>query len=319
MRVVYMGSPEFAIPPLEKLVLNGHQVMAVYTRPDKPAGRGRELAATPVKNAALSLGLPVIEEPSLKKPEAIERLAGLKPEAVVVAAFGQLLPQDALDIPCYGCLNIHPSLLPKYRGPSPVPAAILAGDEFAGVSIMRLDARMDTGPVFTRAQIPVLKQDTAFSLTSRLFLIGAWMLMQTLAELEYGKALPEPQNDAQATYTGELSRQDGLIDWKTSATDIWRHVRAYQPWPQAYTIWQGKQVKIIEASPLRTQQAPGPGRVVALKNDKSEGAIALGIGTGDGVLGVLRLQIEGKRPMSADEFLRGQRDFIGAELFPAQS
>jgi methionyl-tRNA formyltransferase len=309
-----MGSPEFAVTPLRQLARNGHNIIAVYTRPDKPAGRGRATQGTPVKDAALSLNIPVIQEPNMKKAEAIESLAGLRPEAIVVAAFGQILPQTVLDIPCHGCLNIHPSLLPKYRGPSPVPAAILAGDHFAGVSVMRLDAGMDTGPVFSRAQIPVLPQDTSTSLLPKLFQIGGWLLLEVMATLPGGQVLPEPQNNSEATYTKELTKEDGRIDWGLPAVDIWRRVRAYQPWPEAYTFWQGKQLKIIEAAALPAPEKAAPGQVVALTPVHPGAKAAWGVGTGEGILGVLKLQIEGKRAMAANEFLRGQRDFIGAIL-----
>ncbi len=309
-----MGSPEPAATTLEQLVSNRHQVLAVYTRPDKPAGRGQTTLATPVKRAALSLDLPVVQELSLKKPEAIESLARLQPEAIVVAAFGQILPPAVLDIPCYGCLNIHPSLLPKYRGPAPVPAAILAGDSFAGVSVMRLDAGMDSGPVFSRGQIPILPQDTTGSLLPKLFQVGTWLLLEVIAAMSETQMLPEPQNNAEATYTRELTKEDGRIDWKLSAMEIWRRVRAYQPWPQAYTFWQGKQLKIIEAVALSAPVQADPGRVVALMPVHADSEAAFGVGTGEGLLGVLKLQIEGKRALSAKEFLRGQRDFLGAVL-----
>jgi methionyl-tRNA formyltransferase len=309
-----MGSPEFASSSLKLLFLNGHHIAAVYTRPDKPAGRGREPVSPPIKEAALSLKLPVIQVPSLKKPEAVEQLALLKPEAIVVAAFGQILPQTVLDIPCYGCINIHPSLLPRYRGPSPVITTILNGDEYAGVSVMRLDAGMDTGPIFARSQIPVLSQDTATSLTGKLFDIGARMLLEVLAALPGGKLIPEPQNPEYVSTTREITKEDGLLDWKLPAMDLWRRVRAFQPWPEAYTRWQGKQLKIIEAIPLAGGEVPEIGRVVALLPVFRTTGVAFGVGTGNGILGVLKVQIEGKRPMSGGEFLRGQREFLGSVL-----
>jgi methionyl-tRNA formyltransferase len=314
MRIIFMGSPEFAVAPLEQLLLNGHDIVAVYTPPDKPAGRKSLPVATPVKRAALSWGLPVMQEISLKGAEAAEQVARLRPEAIVVAAFGRILPQSVLDIPRYGCLNIHPSLLPKYRGPSPVPSAILAGDSFAGVSVMRLDAGMDTGPVFARSQMPILFHDTTATLTARLFLVGAWMLLGVLAEIPGGKVLAEPQNNETASYTRELSREDGQIDWRMTAVEIWRQVRAYQPWPEAYTVWQGKRLKIIEAVPLPgTEQTLEPGRVVLLPVG-SEKPPAFGVGTGSGLLGILKVQIEGKRAMSGGEFLHGQKNFAGTRL-----
>lgn len=310
MRVVFMGSPEFAIPPLEQLMLNDHQIAAVYTPPDKPAGRGMEPASSPIKRAAQSWNLPVIQVPSLKKPEAVEQLAEFKPEAIVVAAFGQILPPEVLAIPRYGCLNIHPSLLPKYRGPAPVPAAFLAGDAFAGVSIMLLDAGMDTGPIFARAQLPILPFDDSQSLLSKLFQVGARMLTQVLSVLPEGRLLPEPQNGTEASYTSEVSKEDGKVDWSQSASSIWHKVRAYNPWPGAYTYWQGKKLKLIEVVALPGANGPQPGLVVSLPPPTSGVAVV----TGNGVLGVRRLQIEGKREMAVEEFLRGQRNFIGSVL-----
>ena len=312
MRIVYMGSPESAVFPLEQLLINGHQVTAVYTRPDKPAGRGRELLATPVKKASLSWNLPVIESHSFNQPDAVARMAAFNPEAIVVAAFGQFLPQAVLDLPRYGCLNIHPSLLPKYRGASPVVSTILAGDEFAGVSVMRLDAGMDTGPVFIRAQVPVLLNDTADSLTPRLFRTGAQMLLQVLAELPFGKIIPEVQNNALATYTSEIDREAGKIDWQRPAVEISRMVRAYQPWPEAYTFWQGKQFIIKKAIPIEGSVKCVAGTVIAMP--KNPAGAAFSVATGRGLLGVINLQVAGKKPLTSEQFILGQRDFVGAVL-----
>lgn len=314
MRIVFMGSPEYAVSPLRQLIRDGHEIAAVYTRPDKPAGRGRDPLAPPLKRAALEFGLQVVQVPGFKPPGVLEQMAGWRPQAIVVAAFGQILPQAVLDLPEYGCLNIHPSLLPKYRGASPVPAAILAGDDYAGVSLMRLDAGMDTGPVFSRAQIPVLPWDTAGSLTGKLFQIGAFMLTSILAELPGGQRRPLPQNEAEASYTREITKEEGRIDWSLSAQEIWRRVRAYQPWPETYTTWQGKQLKIIEAVPLAADKPCQPGTILILPSNPDQAGAVFGVGTGQGILGVLKVQIEGKRVMSAGEFLRGQRDFSGSRL-----
>ena len=312
MRIVYMGSPELAVFPLEQLLNNGHHIAAVYTRPDKPAGRGMEILATPVKKAAQTWNLPVVQVSSLKQPDAVMQLAAFKPEAIVVAAFGQLLPQMVLDIPTYGCLNIHPSLLPKYRGASPVVSTILNGDQFAGVSVMRLDSGMDSGPVFMRAQVPVLSFDTSDTLTPRLFRIGAQMLLETLAELPSGKFIPESQNNALASVTSEIVREAAKIDWHLTAVEIGRMVRAYQPWPEAYTSWQGKQITIKMALPLPATEDLAVGKTIALPKNAAGAAFA--VSTGSGLLGVISLQITGKKTMSSAEFLRGQRDFIGTVL-----
>lgn len=238
------------------------------------------------------------------------QLAELSPDVIVVAAYGQILPQSVLDIPVHGCINIHPSLLPGFRGVSPVTAAILAGDSLTGVSVMLMDSGMDTGPVLARAQIPVSARDTTGSLGGKLSLIGAHLLLDVLVRWVRGEIDPQPQNEAEATYCGAISKEAGKIDWHLSAGELWRRVRAYQPWPGCYTRWQGKQLKIIEAVPLGDVEALEAGQVVALNR---KGA-AFGVSTGDGVLGVLRVQLEGKRAMSAADFLRGQRHLIGAIL-----
>ena len=211
LRIVFMGTPEFSVTPLQHLVFNKYEVTAVYTQPDRMAGRGRTLASSPVKKAAEELGLLVIQPVSLKKEDAIAELVGLKPDVIVVAAFGQILPQSVLDIPEFGCINLHPSLLPEYRGASPVAAAILGGNEFTGVSIMLLDAGMDTGPVLAQAQIPVLVRDTTGSLTSRLSLIAAQLLLDVLPSWVEGEISPRPQNNAEATYCGTITKEESRL------------------------------------------------------------------------------------------------------------
>jgi methionyl-tRNA formyltransferase len=309
-----MGTPEFAVLPLEHLILNQHQVVAVYTQPDKPAGRGRPLVSSPVHRAAQSLNLPVVQSVSLKKEEVVAQLAELAPDVVVVAAFGQIVPQSVLDLPMYGCLNIHPSLLPRFRGASPVAAAILAGGEFTGVSIMLMDRGLDTGPVLARAQIPISAEDTTGSLTGKLSWIAAQLLQEILIRWERREIIPQPQNEAEASYCGIITKEDGEIDWHPPAIDIWRRIRAFQPWPGCYTKWQGRQLKIIQAIPLPQKKALEVGRVVTLSPIEERSGIAFGVGSGNGILGVRRVQLEGKRVMSAAEFIRGQRHFLGATL-----
>ena len=309
MRLVFMGSPQFAVPPLEHLLAGGHQVAAVYTQPDRPAGRGRGLLASPVKQAAQARGLTLVQPASLKAAGVAERLGGFKPDVIVVAAFGQILPKTVLALPKLGCINIHPSLLPRFRGASPVASAILAGDDFAGVSLMVMDEGLDTGPVLARAQLPILAQDTTVSLTDKLSWLGAQLLGEVLVGWSRGEISPQPQNEAGATYCNPIAKEEGEIDWRQPAIDIWRRVRAFNPWPGCYTRWRGKSLKIIEAAPLAEEKVAEAGRVVAL--DSKSG---FGVATGDGVLAVSSVQLEGKRAMPAAEFLRGQRDFIGAVL-----
>jgi len=251
-----------------------------------------------------------VQPVSLKGAAVAEQLAGFHPDVIAVAAFGQILPQSILDIPSYGCINIHPSLLPRFRGASPVAAAILAGDEFTGVSVMSMDKGLDTGPVLSRAQIPISRQDTTGSLTRKLSLLGAQMLLDVLPRWSRGEITPQPQNEAEATYSATISKGEGEIDWQMSAVDIWRRVRAYYPWPGCFTRWRGKQLKIIEAEPLPRGKAREAGQVVGMEGTE----VAFGIGAGDGILGVLKVQLEGKRAMPSAEFLRGQRQFIGSIL-----
>jgi methionyl-tRNA formyltransferase len=302
-----MGTPQFAVPALRRLVENGYQVPAVYTRPDKQAGRGRLLAASPVKQTAEELGLPVLQPDSLKKTEAVTELAGFRADAIVVAAYGRILPPPVLELPEFGCLNIHPSLLPRHRGASPVASAILAGDQFTGVSIMLLDEGLDTGPVITRAQLPVMDNDSSGSLGLKLSLVAANLLTDVLPDWIKGRLEARPQPEAGVTYSGTIDKKDGCIDWQQPALDIWRRVRAFQPWPGCYTRWCGKTLKVIEAAPL-AGVGEAVGRVVGLPDG------GLAVASGKGRLQLLALQLEGKRVMTAQEFLRGQRHFIGAVL-----
>lgn len=312
MRVVFMGTPEFAVPSLKGLVLDGHQVVAVYTRPDRPAGRGRRLAVSPVKKAAAALNLPVVQPVNFKEAATVAELGQFCPDVIVVAAYGRILPTPVLNTPRYGSLNLHPSLLPRHRGASPVVAAILNGDEFSGVTIMLMDAGLDTGPVLARVQIPIADWDTTGSLTTRLSLVAAHLLGEVLTTWPRGEISPQPQDEAAASFSGIVTKADGEIDWGQPAPVIWRQVRALQPWPGGYTWWRGKMLKIIEVRPRPHSKKAKIGEVLALPSS-GEGA-AFAIATGDGILGVIKVQLEGKRVMSSAEFLRGQRQFIGAVL-----
>jgi methionyl-tRNA formyltransferase len=261
-----------------------------------------------VKQAAQARGLTVVQPANFKAAGVVERLEGFKPDVIVVAAFGQLLPKSVLALPRLGCLNIHPSLLPRFRGASPVASTILAGDNFSGVSIMVMDEGLDTGPVLARAQIPILDRDTTGSLSAKLSWLGAQLLGEVLAGWSRGERTPQPQDESEATYCGPITKNEGEIDWRQPALDIWRRVRAFNPWPGCYTRWRGKALKIIEAAPVDGGVAEA-GEVVAL-----EARAGFGVGTGDGILGISRVQLEGKRVMSAEEFLRGQRELLGVVL-----
>lgn len=310
MRIIFMGTPEFAVRPLDALVSDGYDILSVCTQPDELVGRGRVLSESPVKKAALQNKLPVFQPVSLKPSDVREQLAGMKPDAIIVAAFGQILPQSVLEIPPFGCINIHPSLLPRFRGVSPIPAAILSGDQFTGTSIMLMDKGVDTGPVLARAQLPVSSDDTTGSLTEKLSRISAQLLLDVLPRWFRKEIKLQLQSDVGATYTKMLTKEVGEIDWHLPAVELWRRVRAYQPWPGCYTRWQGKQLKLLETKPLDSEGAVHPGEVLAVK----EGSVAFGIGTGSGILGIIRIQLEGKKAMTAAEFMRGQRQLIGVVL-----
>jgi methionyl-tRNA formyltransferase len=309
------------VPTLRALLEAGHQVAAVYTRPDQPAGRSRRLQPTPVRAAAEALGLPVETPTGLRSAEVQHSLASLRAEVFIVAAYGRILPPDVLAIPRYGVVNIHPSLLPRYRGPSPVATAILEGAAETGVSIMLLDEGMDTGPVLARS-IPVRLDGTerAGELTARLFEMGAAMLPQVLRGLEAGELKPEPQKAAAATVTRLIEKEDGRIDWGRPAAEIERAVRAFDPWPGTFTIWGGRTLKVLRAAVgggeagqhaggaggKRQPQAP-PGTVrVAGKR--------IYVATGEGDLELLSLQPGGRQPVAASDFLNGNPGVDGAVL-----
>jgi len=311
MRIVFMGTPEFSVPPLEYLIKSEYQVVGVYTQPDRPTGRGRTLEQLPVKRVALQHGLEVFQPIKLRNPDEVAKLADLKPGLILVAAFGQILPQSVLDIPPFGCLNIHPSLLPKYRGATPIPAAIIGGDKETGVTIMLMDAGMDTGPIITQIIVGIEPDDTTESLTTKLAQAGVRLLGEALP-LWFERSLKsQPQDESKATYTTPINKDDGLVNWQMAAEEISRRVRAFYPWPGCYTWWQGKLLKILVAVPLHKGKGLSPGKVIAFTSGQSA---VVGVETGDGVLGLLRVQLEGKRALTSAEFLQGQRTFVGSTL-----
>ena len=301
-----MGTPDFAVPVLSRLIDKGHDIAAVYSQPDRPSGRGRKLVPTPTKRFAEERGLEVRQPKSLRSEAECEALAWLSPDMIVVAAYGLFLPPEALGIPPLGCLNIHPSLLPLYRGPSPVVTAILNGDAKTGVTIMKLDEGMDSGPILAQEQVSTDEEETTLELTRRLFDWGADLLVDTLPRWSSGKIQATAQDESRATFTTLVKKEDGEIDWTVDAERITRMVRAYEPWPGTFTHWDGKLLKILAATSATGDAQPG--QVVGLDDG------GVGIGTGDGLLSVSRLQSEGRRPSDAQDFVRGYPDFVGAEL-----
>ena len=315
MRIIFMGTPEFAVPSLERLREASYEIIAVYTQPDKPAGRGQKQIPSAVKRVAESYGLSVLQPPTLKRPEERERIAELCPDIIVVAAFGEILPSSILQIPRQGCLNVHPSLLPRHRGASPVANAILSGDAVSGVSIMLMDKGMDTGPVLTQEKVPVSSEDTTASLTAQLSHRGADLLIRTLPQWVESKITPQAQDDKEATYSRIITKQDGEINWHLTAIALERGVRAFYPWPGCYTRWQGKLLKIMAATPLSINRSDKPGQVVIIESPAFPQPLA-GVQTGEGVLGLREVQLEGKRPLKIADFCRGQKGFIG-DLLPS--
>ena len=309
LRVVFMGTPEFAAPTLQSLISSSYRVLAVYTQPDKRGGRGQQLILPPVKKLARDFIIPVVQPETLNTAEALNELAAFSPELIVVAAYGRILPPNVLSLPKFACLNVHPSLLPRHRGPSPIAASILCGDEVTGVTIMLMGAGVDNGPILAQREVAISPQDTTGSLTSKLAQLGAELLLGTLPLWIEGKIKPKPQDESRATFSKILTKEDSEIDWKLPAVELCRRIRAFNPWPGCYTRWKGKRLKVCEAVPLS-----GGGEVGKVMTIKEPGPTTIGVVTGMGILGLCRVQLEGRREMSAADFIRGQRDFVGSVL-----
>ncbi len=306
-RIIFMGTPQFAVPSFEALV-EYHDVVGVVTQPDRRSGRGRKMVVAPVKEAALLQGVPVFQPATLQASEALDHLARWRPDVIAVFAYGQLLPRPVLELPPLGCLNIHPSLLPRYRGAAPVTAAILAGEPITGVTIMRMDEGLDTGPILAQEECSIAPDDTTGSLTAKLAEQGAELLVKTLAGWLAGEIQAQPQDEALATYCDQLRKEDGLLDWSQPANYLDRQVRAYDPWPGTYTTWEGCRLKVLKAMPLADWRGEGmPGQVIALSS-------GLGVATGSGLLELQSVQLAGKKPMAGDLFVRGQQGLVGGFL-----
>ncbi len=302
--IVFMGTPDFSVPSLRALARD-YSVVGVVTQPDRPAGRGRQLVAPPVKVAAVGLGIPVIQPNRLREPDAMAQLQIWSPDLVIVAAFGQLLKPAVLDLPAHGCVNVHASLLPRHRGAAPIAAAILAGDVEAGVTIMQMDVGLDTGPMLSTRAITIAEADTTGSLTERLAALGAELLIDTLPGYLAGTILPRRQDASLATYAPQLKKEDGRLDFAETAEALARRVRALSPWPGAYCLWQGQPLKVLEARPISGRGLPGT---------VSGGLDGPALACADGQLLLIKIQPAGKRPMSALDFARGTRDFVGSQV-----
>ncbi len=304
MGVVFMGSAPFSLPTLKALV-EEEEVLAVVTQPDRPRGRGLKPSATPVKEWAKGRGIPVLQPEDLGG-ELVEELRHLRPEVVVVAAYGKILPKEVLKIPPLGCINVHPSLLPKYRGAAPVNWAIIRGERETGVTTFLMDEGMDSGPVLLQRRVEIHEDETAPELLARLADLGGELLLETIRRWRKGELVPQPQRDEEATYAPRLERSHGLIDWKRKAGEIKNLVRGLQPWPSAYTFLKGKLLKVFRAR-LGDGSRGEPGEVVSLRG-------GIEVACGEGSLVITELQLEGRRRMSAEEFLRGHPLRVGDKL-----
>ena len=299
-RVVFMGSPDFSLATL-RLLAQHYQVVGVVTQPDRASGRGRELKAPPIKLLAQELNIPIIQPEKLRNLEAMQQLQAWAPDLIVVAAFGQILKKDVLDLPKYGCINVHASLLPRWRGAAPINAAVLAGDEETGVTIMKMDVGLDTGPMLAMKSIRIKSDDTAGSLFEALATLGADLLIETLPAYMDGKLTPQPQPEEGATYAPMLKKEDGLLDFDQPAVDLARRVRAMNPWPGAWFEWNGAPLKVHKAH-------VGQGKAEAGKRLVEQNQPA--VGTGSGILILDEVQPPGKKPMNGKSFLAGARNWL---------
>jgi methionyl-tRNA formyltransferase len=315
MLLVFCGTPQFAVPTLEKLVEAGHSVPLVVTQPDRPRGRGMEITVSPVKDAAIRLGVAVVQPAAIKNnAEFRDQLAAIRPDAIIIVGYGRIIPQWMIDLPRLGNLNLHASLLPKYRGAAPIQWAIANGESVTGVTTMRIDAGLDTGDVLMQREMPIGPEDTAETFSPKLASIGADLMVETLRGLEYGDVHPIPQGHSHATLAPILRKEDGRMDFTRSAKDLFNRLRGFQPWPGAFTIFKGKVLQVHRAQPVQPAVGPTPGQIavhgtrlfVGCGEDKDRDS--------DTTLELIEIQLEGKRRMSAQEFINGYRPKTGDHL-----
>lgn len=300
MRVIFMGTPDFATGTLEEIVKAGHEVVGVVTQPDKPKGRGKTMMPTPVKETALKYNLPVYQPKKVREPEFVELLRSLKPDVMVVAAFGQIITKEILEMPKHGCINVHASLLPAYRGAAPIQWAVINGDKESGVTIMQMDEGIDTGDVIEKAVVPIAEDETGGSLFDKLSHTGAKLCVKVLRDLEEGTAVREKQPEESTTpYAKMIDKKMGEVDWKKSAKEIEQLIRGLNPWPSAYTKVHGKTLKLWKAKVFLETSQMNPGQIVKVTKD------SLAVQTGQGILEIQELQLEGKKRMDTSSFLRG--------------
>lgn len=320
MRIVFMGSPEFALPALSRLIESEHEIVGVYTQPDRLSGRGRKLTPPPVKTLALAHGLDVRQPKSISKPDAVEDLRRLAPDAGVIAAYGQILRQAVLDVPPLGVLNVHASLLPRWRGAAPIPASILAGDAETGATIMLVRLALDAGPTLGAARVPIGESDTTATLTPKVAHEGANLLMEVLPRWAQREIAPVEQDESLATYAPQIEKADALIDWDRQTADaVWRSVRAYNPWPIAFSYLGGQPLRILECAPLVAPADRPPGTIFSLAAEAAPPGAGFAIAATDGAVAAVTVQGAGGKPMPASTYLRGHADIIGKRLRRAPS
>ncbi len=299
MKVIFMGTPDFAVGTLEAIIEAGHEVVLVVTQPDKPRGRSGALQFTPVKECAVAHGIEVFQPTKIRLEENVEYLRKYEADIAVVAAFGQILPQSILDMPKYGCINVHASLLPKYRGAAPIQWAVINGDPVTGVTIQQMDIGVDTGDIVAIREVPISEDETGGGLFDKLAVVGAQVCVEAMNAIENGTATRTPQNHEEATHVSMICKEFGVIDWNKSAVEIERLIRGLNPWPSAYTKLDGKTFKIWKAKVVSENSDKAAGTVVRVAKD------ALEVQTGEGVLSLLEVQLEGKKRMEVGAFLRG--------------
>lgn len=299
MKIVYMGTPDFAVAPLEAIIKAGHQVMAVVTQPDKQKGRGKEVQMTPVKTCAVQHGIPVFQPVKIREPEAVNKLKEYEADIFVIAAFGQILSEEILTMPPLGCVNIHASLLPAYRGAAPIQWAVINGEKESGVTIMRMEKGIDTGGMYAKKAVPLTHKETGASLHDKLMQAGAELIVEALPKIASGELVPIEQDDSKATHVGRLDKSMGKIDWGKDADVIERLIRGLNSWPSAYTTCKGKNLKIWEADVVAWQGSSVPGTIETVRKDSVD------VACGSGILRVYSLQLEGKKRMAVKDFLLG--------------
>lgn len=308
MKVVYMGTPDFAVAPLKAIIKAGHEVTAVVTQPDKQKGRGKEVQMTPVKECAIKHGIPVLQPVKIKEPEALAELKKYPADVFVIAAFGQFLSEEILHMPKYGCINIHASLLPAYRGAAPIQWVIINGEKKTGVTIMQMAKGIDTGDMLLKKEVLIDEKETGESLHDKLSAAGAELIVEALPKLERGEIVPEKQDDSLSCYAAKLTKSMGLIDWKKDAASIERLVRGLNSWPSAYTMYKGKTLKIWEADVVCEETDARPGTVTEVGKD------FINVAAGKDILKITSLQLEGKKRVSAKDFLLGYEVVRGMEF-----